>query len=186
MDRRGASCFDRRSPTRSGLVTSADSAATCRRTVLDWGGPISAPRRARSDAPYLVLAPSCDRVWTETVQTTAVHFPLVGPPAPPPSSRMVAAAGKVTPQDIVALKQRGERIAALTAYDYPMTRLLDDCGVPLLLVGDSLGMMVLGEPNRAFWCMSKIRRRRSRSLRGGCSCISRDYTRSTPFPCIQW
>jgi len=39
------------------------------------------------------------------------------------------------------------RIAALTAYDYPMARLLDEAGVPLLLVGDSLGMVVLGHPD---------------------------------------
>ena len=40
-----------------------------------------------------------------------------------------------------------EPIAALTVYDYPMTRMLDECGVPLLLVGDSLGMVVLGLPD---------------------------------------
>ncbi len=40
-----------------------------------------------------------------------------------------------------------EPIAALTAYDYPMARMLDECGVPLLLVGDSLGMVVLGLPD---------------------------------------
>jgi 3-methyl-2-oxobutanoate hydroxymethyltransferase len=44
-----------------------------------------------------------------------------------------------------AIKQmKGGRIAALTAYDFPMTRLLDESGVPLILVGDSLGMVVLG------------------------------------------
>ncbi len=43
-----------------------------------------------------------------------------------------------------AAKQRGEKIAALTAYDYPTARLLDEAGVPLLLIGDSLGMVVLG------------------------------------------
>jgi 3-methyl-2-oxobutanoate hydroxymethyltransferase len=42
------------------------------------------------------------------------------------------------------MKARGERIPSLTTYDYPTTRLLDDAGVPLLLVGDSLGMVVLG------------------------------------------
>jgi 3-methyl-2-oxobutanoate hydroxymethyltransferase len=42
------------------------------------------------------------------------------------------------------MKARHERIPALTAYDFPMTRLLDQAGVPLLLVGDSLGMVVLG------------------------------------------
>ncbi|HXD01161.1 MAG TPA: 3-methyl-2-oxobutanoate hydroxymethyltransferase, partial [Verrucomicrobiae bacterium] len=36
------------------------------------------------------------------------------------------------------------KIAALTAYDFPMTRLVDETGVPLILVGDSLGMVVLG------------------------------------------
>src|SRR5689334_18799975 len=81
------------------------------------------------------------------------NFALVGPPASPPSSRMTAAngtgtsLGKVTPRDIVALKERGEPVAALTAYDYAMTRLLDECGIPLLLVGDSLGMVVLGYPD---------------------------------------
>ena len=45
------------------------------------------------------------------------------------------------------MKARGERIAALTAYDFPMTKLLDEAGVPFLLVGDSLGMVVLGYPD---------------------------------------
>ncbi len=42
------------------------------------------------------------------------------------------------------MKARGEKIAALTAYDFPMTKLLDEAGIPLILVGDSLGMVVLG------------------------------------------
>jgi 3-methyl-2-oxobutanoate hydroxymethyltransferase len=54
---------------------------------------------------------------------------------------------KVTPAGIRAMKMRGEKIASLTAYDYPTTRLLDECGVPLILVGDSLGMVVLGYPD---------------------------------------
>ncbi len=45
------------------------------------------------------------------------------------------------------MKVRGEKIAALTAYDFPMARLLDESGVPLILVGDSLGMVVLGYPD---------------------------------------
>lgn len=48
-----------------------------------------------------------------------------------------------------SLKARkgGRPIAALTAYDYPTARLLDECGVDILLVGDSLGMVVLGFPD---------------------------------------
>jgi 3-methyl-2-oxobutanoate hydroxymethyltransferase len=42
------------------------------------------------------------------------------------------------------MKQRGEKIAVLTAYDFSTARLLDEIGVPVLLVGDSLGMVVLG------------------------------------------
>lgn len=54
---------------------------------------------------------------------------------------------KITTDAIRAMKTRGEKIAALTAYDFPMTRLLDEVGIPFLLVGDSLGMVVLGFPD---------------------------------------
>jgi 3-methyl-2-oxobutanoate hydroxymethyltransferase len=53
-------------------------------------------------------------------------------------------ATKITAAEIRAMKARGEQIAALTAYDFPMARLLDEAGIPLILVGDSLGMVVLG------------------------------------------
>src|SRR3984893_7665921 len=42
------------------------------------------------------------------------------------------------------MKKRGEKIAALTAYDYPTARLLDESGIDVILVGDSVGMVVLG------------------------------------------
>ena len=42
------------------------------------------------------------------------------------------------------MKRHGQRITALTAYDYPTARLLDESGVDVILVGDSVGMVVLG------------------------------------------
>lgn len=54
---------------------------------------------------------------------------------------------KITAAQVRAMKARGERVAALTAYDYPTARLLEEAGVTLLLVGDSLGMVVLGLPD---------------------------------------
>ncbi len=42
------------------------------------------------------------------------------------------------------MKQKGEKIPMLTAYDYATAKLIDEAGVPLILVGDSLGMVILG------------------------------------------
>jgi 3-methyl-2-oxobutanoate hydroxymethyltransferase len=64
---------------------------------------------------------------------------------------------KITVGEISAMKTRGERIAALTAYDFPMAKLLDECGVPLLLVGDSLGMVVLGYPDTTHVTMKEMK-----------------------------
>jgi 3-methyl-2-oxobutanoate hydroxymethyltransferase len=54
------------------------------------------------------------------------------------------------------MKARQQRIAALTAYDFPMARLLDQAGIPLLLVGDSLGMVVLGYENTTHVTMEEM------------------------------
>src|SRR5438045_8828488 len=51
---------------------------------------------------------------------------------------------KVRVPDLAVMKERGERIVMLTAYDATMARLLDQAGVDLLLVGDSLGNVILG------------------------------------------
>jgi 3-methyl-2-oxobutanoate hydroxymethyltransferase len=50
----------------------------------------------------------------------------------------------VTVRDVRAFKERGERFAMLTAYDAASARLLDQAGIPLILVGDSLSMVMLG------------------------------------------
>ena len=51
---------------------------------------------------------------------------------------------RLTISSIARLYADGERIAMLTAYDYPTARTLDDAGIPMLLVGDSLGQVILG------------------------------------------
>lgn len=50
----------------------------------------------------------------------------------------------VTVRDIRAFKERGEKFVMLTAYEAHSARLLDEAGIPLILVGDTLGMVVLG------------------------------------------
>lgn len=54
------------------------------------------------------------------------------------------------------MKSRGEKIAALTAYDFPLTKLLDEAGIPLIHVGDSLGMVVLGYPDTTRVTMTEM------------------------------
>jgi 3-methyl-2-oxobutanoate hydroxymethyltransferase len=51
---------------------------------------------------------------------------------------------RLTVADIARRYSDGERMAMLTAYDYPTARILDDAGIPMLLVGDSLGQVLLG------------------------------------------
>ena len=51
---------------------------------------------------------------------------------------------RVTISDLLKMKRRGEKIPMLTAYDYTSAQLLEAAGIPLVLVGDSLGQVVLG------------------------------------------
>src|SRR5260370_20371806 len=48
--------------------------------------------------------------------------------------------------DVQRFKDEGRRFAVLTAYDYLSAKILDEAGIPVLLVGDSLGMVMLGYP----------------------------------------
>ena len=51
---------------------------------------------------------------------------------------------RITINQIKEMKQKSEKITMLTAYDYSTARIVDEAGIPLILVGDSLGMVVLG------------------------------------------
>ncbi len=51
---------------------------------------------------------------------------------------------RITINQIKEMKQKGEKITMLTAYDYATAKIVDEVGIPLILVGDSLGMVVLG------------------------------------------
>jgi 3-methyl-2-oxobutanoate hydroxymethyltransferase len=53
-------------------------------------------------------------------------------------------AGRLTVSDITKMYADGERIAMLTAYDFPTAKLLDEAGIPFILVGDSVGTVMLG------------------------------------------
>ena len=57
---------------------------------------------------------------------------------------------------LLTAKAQGRKLAMLTAYDYPTARLLDEAGVDVLLVGDSLGMVVLGYPDTTHVTMEEM------------------------------
>ena len=72
---------------------------------------------------------------------------------------------KVTIPSLLEKKKRGEKITMLTAYDLPMAGLLDEAGVDLVLVGDSLGMVALGYPTTVSVTMREMLRSGARSQR---------------------
>lgn len=63
---------------------------------------------------------------------------------------------KISVLDIIAKKEKGEKIVMLTAYDFPAARLADEAGVDITLVGDSLAMTVLGHPNTVSLTMDEM------------------------------
>jgi len=60
---------------------------------------------------------------------------------------VIAMAERITTLKLRQMKSSGQKISMLTAYDYAFARLLDEAGIDILLVGDSLGMVVLGFEN---------------------------------------
>lgn len=64
---------------------------------------------------------------------------------------------KVTIPHLKKLKQQGEKFACLTAYDYSFARLVEECGVEVVLVGDSLGMVIQGHETTIPVTLDEIR-----------------------------
>jgi 3-methyl-2-oxobutanoate hydroxymethyltransferase len=78
---------------------------------------------------------------------------------------------RTTLLDIRRMKAAGRRIAMLTAYDYPSARIADRAGVPLLLVGDSLGMVVQGHDTTLPVTLDDMVRHASAVVRGAQSAL---------------
>src|ERR1700674_2568423 len=72
---------------------------------------------------------------------------MSAPTQAPKSGSTVSSEPPVTVPDFLAAKNQGRRLAMRTAYDYTMACLLDAAGVDSILVGDSLGMVVQGQPD---------------------------------------
>ena len=81
----------------------------------------------------------------------------------PPSPQQ---AGRLTISSLARMHADGERIAMLTAYDYSTARILDDAGIPMLLVGDSLGQVVLGYDSTVRVTMQEILHHTKAVVRG--------------------
>lgn len=73
---------------------------------------------------------------------------------------------KVTIKDLQQKKKEGRKIAMLTAYDYFMAKLVDGCGIDAVLVGDSLGMVVLGHESTTHVTMEDMIRHATAARRG--------------------
>ncbi|HUX48824.1 MAG TPA: 3-methyl-2-oxobutanoate hydroxymethyltransferase [Dehalococcoidia bacterium] len=73
---------------------------------------------------------------------------------------------RVTITEIKEMKQRKEKIPMLTAYDYVTAKMVDEAGVPLILVGDSLGMVMLGYESTIPVTMEEMMHHTKAVLRG--------------------
>jgi 3-methyl-2-oxobutanoate hydroxymethyltransferase len=73
---------------------------------------------------------------------------------------------RITIQEVQAFKDRAEHFPVLTAYDYPTAKIIDEAGVPLVLVGDSLGNVVLGYDSTVFVTMEDMLHHTKAVVRG--------------------
>jgi len=73
---------------------------------------------------------------------------------------------RLTVADILRMHADGERLPMLTAYDYPTARILDAAGIPMLLVGDSLGQVLLGYDSTVRVTMTEMLHHTAAVVRG--------------------
>ena len=112
-----------------------------------------------------------------------------------PDQKPATPVRRLTISDIARLHADGTRIAMVTAYDYPTARLLDEAGIPLILVGDSLGRVVLGYENEIPVSMDDMLHHAKAVVRGAgrrwssatCpSCPTRRRSRRSRTPAGSW
>src|SRR4030095_16510575 len=86
---------------------------------------------------------------------------------------------RLTVTDIGKMYADGARLAMLTAYDFPTARLLDEAGIPMLLVGDSLGRAMLGYENELSVSMADMLHHAAAVTRGARRAL---VVGDVPFP----
>lgn len=79
---------------------------------------------------------------------------------------MMAGTSKMTIAELLKRKRQGGKITMLTAYDYPIAKLVDAAGIDVILVGDSLGMVVLGYESTAPVTMEEMLHHATAARRG--------------------
>src|SRR5947207_229831 len=106
---------------------------------------------SRPCQPPGVYSPCSGRILRQRSGTgdnmSITNFPSGANPSPLNTSITDKSITKVTVPALSEMKRQGKPISALTAYDYATSRLVDEAGVDLILVGDSLAMVVLGHEN---------------------------------------